>query len=165
MLGYIRVLCLAANNHAPSHYTTLRHKLTPTTWSFQKTWSFHSHCIMPSLQYFSFPSQFLWDRVLLYPWKRLIRVLHLHFHSTSFLELHLLPIRFFHLIYTKPFSHQIKIIYFFLCYYSSCVMCTLITLPSLFFFFSFSWQFEGAYLSDGKGLNNWDVFTHTPGSA
>ncbi|KAM3362606.1 beta-glucosidase 18 [Capsicum galapagoense] len=25
------------------------------------------------------------------------------------------------------------------------------------------YQFEGAYLSDGKGLNNWDVFTHEPG--
>ena len=25
-------------------------------------------------------------------------------------------------------------------------------------------QFEGAFLSDGKGLNNWDVFTHKPGS-
>ena len=24
-------------------------------------------------------------------------------------------------------------------------------------------QFEGAYLSDGKGLNNWDVYTHKPG--
>lgn len=24
-------------------------------------------------------------------------------------------------------------------------------------------QFEGAFLSDGKGLNNWDVFTHKPG--
>lgn len=25
-------------------------------------------------------------------------------------------------------------------------------------------QFEGAYLTDGKGLNNWDVFTHKPGA-
>jgi len=25
-------------------------------------------------------------------------------------------------------------------------------------------QIEGAYLADGKGLNNWDVFTHKPGS-
>jgi len=24
-------------------------------------------------------------------------------------------------------------------------------------------QFEGAFLSDGKGLNNWDVFTHKTG--
>jgi len=24
-------------------------------------------------------------------------------------------------------------------------------------------QFEGAYLSDGKGLSNWDVYTHKPG--
>lgn len=24
-------------------------------------------------------------------------------------------------------------------------------------------QFEGAYLSNGKGLNNWDAFTHQPG--
>ncbi|KAL0012390.1 hypothetical protein SO802_007498 [Lithocarpus litseifolius] len=28
---------------------------------------------------------------------------------------------------------------------------------------SSSYQFEGAYLSDGKGLNNWDVYTHKPG--
>ncbi|CAI0468211.1 unnamed protein product [Linum tenue] len=37
--------------------------------------------------------------------------------------------------------------------------------PSSFLFgtASSSYQFEGAYLSDGKGLNNWDVFTHTPG--
>ncbi|CAN0852386.1 Beta-glucosidase 46 [Linum grandiflorum] len=29
---------------------------------------------------------------------------------------------------------------------------------------SSSYQFEGAYLSDGKGLNNWDVFTHASGN-
>ncbi|KAF3969682.1 hypothetical protein CMV_006543 [Castanea mollissima] len=29
---------------------------------------------------------------------------------------------------------------------------------------SSSYQFEGAYLSDGKGLNNWDVYTHKPGN-
>ncbi|KAG8635232.1 hypothetical protein MANES_16G010500v8 [Manihot esculenta] len=29
---------------------------------------------------------------------------------------------------------------------------------------SSSYQFEGAYLSDGKGLNNWDTFTHKPGN-
>ncbi|XP_030968028.1 beta-glucosidase 46-like isoform X1 [Quercus lobata] len=29
---------------------------------------------------------------------------------------------------------------------------------------SSSYQFEGAYLSDGKGLNNWDVYTHKPGT-
>ncbi|XP_021821493.1 beta-glucosidase 45-like isoform X2 [Prunus avium] len=28
---------------------------------------------------------------------------------------------------------------------------------------SSSYQFDGAFLSDGKGLNNWDVFTHKPG--
>ncbi|KAL5578905.1 hypothetical protein UlMin_011347 [Ulmus minor] len=28
---------------------------------------------------------------------------------------------------------------------------------------SSSYQYEGAFLSDGKGLNNWDVFTHKPG--
>ncbi|KAJ4838707.1 Beta-glucosidase 46 [Turnera subulata] len=28
---------------------------------------------------------------------------------------------------------------------------------------SSSYQFEGAYLSDGKGLSNWDVFSHKPG--
>ncbi|KAI9124202.1 hypothetical protein K1719_005502 [Acacia pycnantha] len=38
-------------------------------------------------------------------------------------------------------------------------------LPSNFLFgtASSSYQYEGAYLSDGKGLNNWDVFSHTPG--
>ncbi|CAK8531069.1 unnamed protein product [Lathyrus sativus] len=29
---------------------------------------------------------------------------------------------------------------------------------------SSSYQFEGAFLSDGKGLNNWDVFTHKTGT-
>ncbi|XP_014518767.1 beta-glucosidase 47 [Vigna radiata var. radiata] len=29
---------------------------------------------------------------------------------------------------------------------------------------SSSYQIEGAYLADGKGLNNWDVFTHKPGT-
>ncbi|XP_050371028.1 beta-glucosidase 47 isoform X2 [Argentina anserina] len=28
---------------------------------------------------------------------------------------------------------------------------------------SSSYQFEGAFLNDGKGLSNWDVFTHEPG--
>ncbi|KAK7387786.1 hypothetical protein VNO78_22578 [Psophocarpus tetragonolobus] len=28
---------------------------------------------------------------------------------------------------------------------------------------SSSYQYEGAYLNDGKGLSNWDVFTHKPG--
>ncbi|KAG4948757.1 hypothetical protein AAZX31_15G101800 [Glycine max] len=38
--------------------------------------------------------------------------------------------------------------------------------PSNFLFgtASSSYQFEGAYLTDGKGLNNWDVFTHKPGT-
>ncbi|ONI10039.1 hypothetical protein PRUPE_4G024300 [Prunus persica] len=37
--------------------------------------------------------------------------------------------------------------------------------PSNFLFgtASSSYQFEGAFLNDGKGLNNWDVFTHKPG--
>ncbi|XP_022139954.1 beta-glucosidase 47 isoform X2 [Momordica charantia] len=29
---------------------------------------------------------------------------------------------------------------------------------------SSAYQFEGAFLSEGKGLNNWDVFTHDPGN-
>ncbi|KAH9603521.1 hypothetical protein KSS87_004737 [Heliosperma pusillum] len=39
------------------------------------------------------------------------------------------------------------------------------TLPSNFLFgtASSAYQYEGAYLSDGKGLNNWDTFTHTSG--
>ncbi|XWS15598.1 hypothetical protein CRYUN_Cryun34aG0014600 [Craigia yunnanensis] len=38
--------------------------------------------------------------------------------------------------------------------------------PSNFLFgtASSSYQVEGAFLSDGKGLNNWDVFTHKPGN-
>ncbi|RDY01604.1 Glucose-6-phosphate/phosphate translocator 2, chloroplastic [Mucuna pruriens] len=38
--------------------------------------------------------------------------------------------------------------------------------PSNFLFgtASSSYQFEGAYLTDGKGLNNWDVFTHMTGT-
>ncbi|KAK4258971.1 hypothetical protein QN277_005357 [Acacia crassicarpa] len=38
-------------------------------------------------------------------------------------------------------------------------------LPTDFLFgtASSSYQYEGAYLSDGKGLSNWDVFSHTPG--
>nr|GLL45695.1 beta-glucosidase 46-like [Ipomoea trifida] len=37
--------------------------------------------------------------------------------------------------------------------------------PVNFFFgtSSSSYQYEGAYLSDGKGLSNWDVYTHQPG--
>ncbi|XP_059661909.1 beta-glucosidase 46-like [Cornus florida] len=37
--------------------------------------------------------------------------------------------------------------------------------PSNFLFgtASSSYQFEGAFLSEGKGLNNWDVFSHKPG--
>ncbi|KAI5590524.1 hypothetical protein BDE02_04G014600 [Populus trichocarpa] len=39
------------------------------------------------------------------------------------------------------------------------------SLPPNFLFgtASSSYQFEGAYLSDGKGLSNWDIFTHTSG--
>ncbi|XP_065878222.1 beta-glucosidase 47-like [Euphorbia lathyris] len=43
------------------------------------------------------------------------------------------------------------------------VPCTSISIqkdPFLFGTASSSYQFEGAYLSDGKGLNNWDTFTH-----
>ncbi|XP_024988226.1 beta-glucosidase 46-like isoform X2 [Cynara cardunculus var. scolymus] len=29
---------------------------------------------------------------------------------------------------------------------------------------SSSYQFEGAYLTDGKGLSNWDIFSHKPGN-
>uniref|UniRef100_A0A803NZT3 Sugar phosphate transporter domain-containing protein n=1 Tax=Cannabis sativa TaxID=3483 RepID=A0A803NZT3_CANSA len=29
---------------------------------------------------------------------------------------------------------------------------------------SSAYQYEGAYLTDGKGLNNWDVYTHIPGN-
>ncbi|KAK4857429.1 hypothetical protein QYF36_000597 [Acer negundo] len=38
-------------------------------------------------------------------------------------------------------------------------------LPSNFLFgtASSSYQYEGAYLSEGKGLSNWDVFSHKPG--
>ncbi|KAF9608815.1 hypothetical protein IFM89_011853 [Coptis chinensis] len=38
--------------------------------------------------------------------------------------------------------------------------------PSNFLFgtASSSYQFEGAFLSDGKGVSNWDVFTHQPGT-
>ncbi|XP_054787681.1 beta-glucosidase 46-like [Prosopis cineraria] len=38
--------------------------------------------------------------------------------------------------------------------------------PSNFLFgtASSSYQIEGAFLSDGKGLSNWDVFTHKPGN-
>ncbi|XP_019172552.1 PREDICTED: beta-glucosidase 46-like [Ipomoea nil] len=38
--------------------------------------------------------------------------------------------------------------------------------PPNFFFgtSSSSYQYEGGYLSDGKGLSNWDVFTHQPGN-
>ncbi|KAM4112915.1 hypothetical protein ACJW30_05G178000 [Castanea mollissima] len=40
------------------------------------------------------------------------------------------------------------------------------SIPSNFLFgtASSAYQFEGAYLSDGKGLNNWDVFSHKPGN-
>ncbi|KAK9267508.1 hypothetical protein L1049_009936 [Liquidambar formosana] len=39
-------------------------------------------------------------------------------------------------------------------------------LPSNFLFGTASsfYQFEGAFISDGKGLNNWDVYTHKPGT-
>ncbi|XP_057723018.1 beta-glucosidase 46-like [Arachis stenosperma] len=38
--------------------------------------------------------------------------------------------------------------------------------PSNFLFgtASSSYQYEGAYLSDGKGISNWDVFSHKPGN-
>ncbi|PON84867.1 Glycoside hydrolase [Trema orientale] len=40
------------------------------------------------------------------------------------------------------------------------------SLPSTFLFgtASSSYQYEGAFLSDGKGFSNWDVFTHKPGT-
>ncbi|CAJ1941290.1 unnamed protein product [Sphenostylis stenocarpa] len=36
--------------------------------------------------------------------------------------------------------------------------------PFLFGTASSSYQYEGAYISDGKGLSNWDVFSHITGS-
>ncbi|KAL5578889.1 hypothetical protein UlMin_011331 [Ulmus minor] len=58
---------------------------------------------------------------------------------------------------------------------SSLVLCDLTSLnesldlshlPSDFLFgtASSSYQYEGAYLTDGKGLNNWDVYTHRSGN-
>nr|XP_009610523.1 beta-glucosidase 46-like [Nicotiana tomentosiformis] len=40
-----------------------------------------------------------------------------------------------------------------------------VTLSSNFLFGTASsyYQYEGAFLSDGKGLSNWDVFTHEAG--
>ncbi|KAK4285969.1 hypothetical protein QN277_002591 [Acacia crassicarpa] len=41
-----------------------------------------------------------------------------------------------------------------------------VSLSSLFLFTDvhlFTMKIEGAYLEDGKGLTNWDVFTHIPG--
>lgn len=35
---------------------------------------------------------------------------------------------------------------------------------TLFFFLSFILQIEGAVSEDGRGLNTWDLFTHTPGA-
>ncbi|XP_017441348.1 beta-glucosidase 46 [Vigna angularis] len=52
------------------------------------------------------------------------------------------------------------------------LMCSLLPIslgldpspPFLFGTASSSYQYEGAYSSDGKGLSNWDVFSHTTGS-
>uniref|UniRef100_A0A7C8ZMB0 Beta-glucosidase n=1 Tax=Opuntia streptacantha TaxID=393608 RepID=A0A7C8ZMB0_OPUST len=34
---------------------------------------------------------------------------------------------------------------------------------SAYQFSLYTFQYEGAYLSDGKGLNNWDTYTHISG--
>ncbi|KAM5588639.1 beta-glucosidase 47-like [Rosa sericea] len=57
-----------------------------------------------------------------------------------------------------------------MCFLILVVSCNHISLkgnsPSNFLFgtASSSYQFEGAFLNDGKGLNNWDIFTHKPGT-
>ncbi|CAL5412013.1 unnamed protein product [Camellia sinensis] len=62
-----------------------------------------------------------------------------------------------------------------ICFSSLMVSCNLITMKEGAYPSSFSdnflvgtasssYQFEGAFLSDGKGLNNWDVFSHKPGN-
>ncbi|XP_009774064.1 beta-glucosidase 18-like [Nicotiana sylvestris] len=47
----------------------------------------------------------------------------------------------------------------------SCHLTDQVSLSSNFLFgtASSSYQYEGAFLSDGKGLSNWDVFTHEAG--
>ncbi|KAI8567419.1 hypothetical protein RHMOL_Rhmol02G0120700 [Rhododendron molle] len=63
-----------------------------------------------------------------------------------------------------------------MCFCSLMVSCNLITIkerenpspfPSDFLLgtASSAYQFEGAFSSDGKGLNNWDVFCHEPGES
>nr|XP_016502354.1 PREDICTED: coniferin beta-glucosidase-like [Nicotiana tabacum] len=47
----------------------------------------------------------------------------------------------------------------------SCHLTDQVSLSSNFLFgtASSSYQYEGAFLSDGKGLSNWDFFTHEAG--
>ncbi|XP_062088851.1 beta-glucosidase 46-like isoform X2 [Humulus lupulus] len=53
-------------------------------------------------------------------------------------------------------------------YFSTILMVSssVSSFPNTFLFgtASSSYQYEGAFLSDGKGLSNWDFFTHKPGT-
>ncbi|KAG4178006.1 hypothetical protein ERO13_A10G014300v2 [Gossypium hirsutum] len=69
----------------------------------------------------------------------------------------------------------LQILFFFLLNFISCELLVirqslkknnLSAFPSNFLFgtASSAYQYEGGYLADGKGLNNWDVYSHKPGN-
>ncbi|KAA3478809.1 Beta-glucosidase 46 [Gossypium australe] len=69
----------------------------------------------------------------------------------------------------------LQILFFFLLNFISCELLiirqslkknNLSAFPSNFLFgtASSAYQYEGGYLADGKGLNNWDVYSHKPGN-
>ncbi|KAK7264503.1 hypothetical protein RJT34_32112 [Clitoria ternatea] len=63
---------------------------------------------------------------------------------------------------------SMEIVFFFFLLFSSNALKVISDEPFpnnfLFGTASSSYQYEGAYLSDGKGISNWDVFSHKPGS-
>lgn len=62
-------------------------------------------------------------------------------------------------------EQPLHLIRFLFCFLSVSFYSLFLVTNGLFIMFSYITfsQFEGAFLSDGKGLSNWDVFTHKPG--
>lgn len=123
------------------HKSLFFYSIGSIPWSFHHFFNLFSYlkcCFLWFYFRLNWLTQFLWKKKI---------HMHLYFQTASCLELHPLHIRFisiFPVLYKLShaiflFINPVLVLYF---------------LP----------KYEGAILSDGKGLSNWDIFTHNNGT-